>query len=103
MLQFDKPGARGDYDYPDMAKEAGANLQNMDLDRKITFLDIWNVSCCLTSVFTTVCPHPVPGQKALADAGVPYSAIEQACVGYVYGKKRSASRSTLVKNKYYDI
>uniref|UniRef100_A0A8C5CTW5 Sterol carrier protein 2 n=1 Tax=Gadus morhua TaxID=8049 RepID=A0A8C5CTW5_GADMO len=25
------------------------------------------------------------GQKALADAGVPYSAIEQACVGYVYG------------------
>lgn len=26
------------------------------------------------------------GQKALADAGVPYSAIEQACVGYVYGK-----------------
>ncbi|KAF3858680.1 hypothetical protein F7725_011881 [Dissostichus mawsoni] len=44
---FDKPGARGDYDYPDMAKEAG--------------------------------------QKALADAGVPYSAIEQACVGYVYG------------------
>lgn len=26
------------------------------------------------------------GQKALADAGIPYSAIEQACVGYVYGK-----------------
>uniref|UniRef100_A0A8C5HWZ3 Sterol carrier protein 2 n=1 Tax=Gouania willdenowi TaxID=441366 RepID=A0A8C5HWZ3_GOUWI len=24
------------------------------------------------------------GEKALADAGVPYSAIEQACVGYVY-------------------
>ena len=40
------------------------------------------------SVFITVCPHPVLGQKALADAGVPYSAIEQACVGYVYGKKK---------------
>lgn len=26
------------------------------------------------------------GQNALADAGIPYSAIEQACVGYVYGK-----------------
>lgn len=26
------------------------------------------------------------GQKALADAGIPYSAVEQACVGYVYGK-----------------
>ncbi|KAK2540474.1 Podn [Columba guinea] len=25
------------------------------------------------------------GQKALADAGIPYSAVEQACVGYVYG------------------
>ncbi|XP_044286094.1 sterol carrier protein 2 isoform X2 [Varanus komodoensis] len=25
------------------------------------------------------------GQKALADAGVPYSAVDQACVGYVYG------------------
>uniref|UniRef100_A0A3Q2PLJ3 Sterol carrier protein 2 n=1 Tax=Fundulus heteroclitus TaxID=8078 RepID=A0A3Q2PLJ3_FUNHE len=47
FLQFDKPGARDDYDYPDMAKEAG--------------------------------------EKALTDAGIPYSAIEQACVGYVYG------------------
>lgn len=26
------------------------------------------------------------GQKALADAGIPYSAVEQACVGYVYGE-----------------
>uniref|UniRef100_A0A8C2YLN9 Sterol carrier protein 2 n=1 Tax=Chinchilla lanigera TaxID=34839 RepID=A0A8C2YLN9_CHILA len=25
------------------------------------------------------------GQKALADAQIPYSAVEQACVGYVYG------------------
>lgn len=25
------------------------------------------------------------GEKALVDAGVPYSAVEQACVGYVYG------------------
>uniref|UniRef100_A0A3Q1F7N3 Sterol carrier protein 2 n=1 Tax=Acanthochromis polyacanthus TaxID=80966 RepID=A0A3Q1F7N3_9TELE len=47
MTKFDKPGARANYDYPDMAKEAG--------------------------------------QKALADAGIPYSAIQQACVGYVYG------------------
>uniref|UniRef100_A0A8D0CNG8 Sterol carrier protein 2 n=1 Tax=Sander lucioperca TaxID=283035 RepID=A0A8D0CNG8_SANLU len=55
LLQFDKPGARGDYDYPDMAKEAG--------------------------------------QKALADAGVPYSAIEQACVGYVYGDSTCGQRA----------
>uniref|UniRef100_A0A8C2Z8L4 Sterol carrier protein 2 n=1 Tax=Cyclopterus lumpus TaxID=8103 RepID=A0A8C2Z8L4_CYCLU len=53
--RFDKPGARGDYDYPDMAKEAG--------------------------------------QKALADAGVPYSAIEQACVGYVYGDSTCGQRA----------
>lgn len=25
------------------------------------------------------------GQKALADAGINYSAVQQACVGYVYG------------------
>ncbi|XP_078120657.1 sterol carrier protein 2 isoform X2 [Sander vitreus] len=55
MTKFDKPGARGDYDYPDMAKEAG--------------------------------------QKALADAGVPYSAIEQACVGYVYGDSTCGQRA----------
>lgn len=36
----------------------------------------------------TVC-HCVAGEKALADAGIPYSAIEQACVGYVYGKSMS--------------
>lgn len=33
-----------------------------------------------------MCLHPVLGEKALADAGIPYSAVEQACVGYVYGK-----------------
>lgn len=33
----------------------------------------------------TVC-HCAAGEKALVDAGIPYSAIEQACVGYVYGK-----------------
>lgn len=55
MTKFDKPGARGNYDYPDMAKEAG--------------------------------------QKALADAGVPYSSIEQACVGYVYGDSTCGQRA----------
>lgn len=55
MTKFDKPGARGDYDYPDMAKEAG--------------------------------------EKALKDAGVPYSAIEQACVGYVYGDSTCGQRA----------
>ncbi|TMS09524.1 Non-specific lipid-transfer protein [Larimichthys crocea] len=55
MTKFEKPGARGNYDYPDMAKEAG--------------------------------------QNALADAGVPYSAIEQACVGYVYGDSTCGQRA----------
>lgn len=55
MTKFDKPGAREDYDYPDMAKEAG--------------------------------------QRALADAGIPYSAIEQACVGYVYGDSTCGQRA----------
>lgn len=26
------------------------------------------------------------GLNALADAGIPYSEVKQACVGYVYGK-----------------
>ncbi|XP_076601768.1 sterol carrier protein 2 [Chaetodon auriga] len=55
MTKFDKPGARDNYDYPDMAKEAG--------------------------------------QNALADAGIPYSAIEQACVGYVYGDSTCGQRA----------
>lgn len=55
MTKFDKPGARDNYDYPDMAKEAG--------------------------------------QKALADAGIQYSDIEQACVGYVYGDSTCGQRA----------
>lgn len=33
------------------------------------------------------------GQKALADAQIPYSAVEQACVGYVYGESTSGQRA----------
>ncbi|XP_053740316.1 sterol carrier protein 2 isoform X2 [Synchiropus splendidus] len=55
MTKFEKPGTREDFDYPEMAKEAG--------------------------------------QKALADAGIPYSAVEQACVGYVYGDSTCGQRA----------
>ncbi|KAF7660744.1 hypothetical protein LDENG_00276690 [Lucifuga dentata] len=55
ITKFEKPGARENFDYPDMAKEAG--------------------------------------EKALADAGIPYSAIEQACVGYVYGDSTCGQRA----------
>uniref|UniRef100_A0A4W3JXD2 acetyl-CoA C-acyltransferase n=1 Tax=Callorhinchus milii TaxID=7868 RepID=A0A4W3JXD2_CALMI len=53
--QFEKPGARENVDYPDMAKEAA--------------------------------------QGALADAGVSYSAVEQAYVGYVYGDSSCGQRA----------
>ncbi|XP_039175689.1 non-specific lipid-transfer protein isoform X2 [Crotalus tigris] len=33
------------------------------------------------------------GEKALADAGVPYSSVEQACVGYVYGDSTCGQRA----------
>ncbi|NWX21052.1 NLTP protein, partial [Aegotheles bennettii] len=33
------------------------------------------------------------GEKALADAGIPYSAVQQACVGYVYGESTSGQRA----------
>uniref|UniRef100_A0A670XS83 propanoyl-CoA C-acyltransferase n=1 Tax=Pseudonaja textilis TaxID=8673 RepID=A0A670XS83_PSETE len=33
------------------------------------------------------------GQNALADAGIPYSSIEQACIGYVYGDSTSGQRA----------
>lgn len=49
FLQFEKPGRRENFDYPDMAKEAMT--------------------------------------KALADAKIPFSQINQAVVGYVYGLK----------------
>ncbi|KAH0618611.1 hypothetical protein JD844_017982 [Phrynosoma platyrhinos] len=55
MTKFEKPGTRDNFDYPDMAKEAG--------------------------------------QKALADAGIPYSAVEQACVGYVNGDSTCGQRA----------
>ncbi|XP_060087815.1 sterol carrier protein 2 [Heteronotia binoei] len=55
MTKFEKPGSREDFDYPNMAEEAG--------------------------------------QKALADAGIPYSAVEQAYVGYVYGDSTCGQRA----------
>ncbi|XP_042575275.1 sterol carrier protein 2 [Cyprinus carpio] len=33
------------------------------------------------------------GQKALADAGISYSAVQQACVGYVYGDSTCGQRA----------
>ena len=33
------------------------------------------------------------GSKALADAGVPYSEVDQACVGYVYGESTCGQRA----------
>ena len=33
------------------------------------------------------------GTKALEDAGIPYSEIEQACVGYVYGESTCGQRA----------
>src|SRR2546428_13896833 len=33
------------------------------------------------------------GSKALADAGIPYDAVEQACVGYVYGESTCGQRA----------
>ncbi len=54
MTKFEKPGKR-DWDYPDMAKEAGT--------------------------------------KALADAGIPYGDVEQACVGYCFGDSTCGQRA----------
>ena len=33
------------------------------------------------------------GEKALADAGIPYSLVEQAAVGYVYGDSTCGQRA----------
>ncbi len=54
MTKFEKPFSK-DWDYPDMAKEAGT--------------------------------------KALADAGIAYDEVEQACVGYCYGDSTSGQRA----------
>uniref|UniRef100_A0A667YQT7 Sterol carrier protein 2 n=1 Tax=Myripristis murdjan TaxID=586833 RepID=A0A667YQT7_9TELE len=50
------------------------------------------VKCSCVTVFLS-CLLPDAGQKALADARVPYSAIEQACVGYVYGDSTCGQRA----------
>jgi sterol carrier protein 2 len=54
MTKFEKPGSK-DWDYPDMAREAGTN--------------------------------------ALEDAGIAYSEIEQAAVGYCYGDSTCGERA----------
>jgi len=54
MTKFEKPGGR-DWDYPDMAREAGTN--------------------------------------AIEDAGIEFSDIEQAAVGYCYGDSTSGERA----------
>lgn len=99
LLQFDKPGARDNYDYPDMAKEAGTHSNNYSgrcsVAQKMIWMCVWHVCKC----FMTLCLHPVSGQKALADAGIQYSDIEQACVGYVYGKfQMKCVRSSQMKS-----
>lgn len=49
LLQFDKPGARDNYDYPDMAKEAGAYLNRIwtlfsrSKDSISLYLYIWEI------------------------------------------------------------
>lgn len=55
MTKFEKPGAIEDWDYPQMAREAGT--------------------------------------KALEDAGIDYSKVEQGYVGYVYGESTSGQRA----------
>ncbi len=54
MTKFEKPGSR-DWDYPDMAREAGS--------------------------------------RALADAGISFETVEQACVGYCYGDSTCGERA----------
>lgn len=51
----------------------------------------------------TLCLHPASGQKALADAGIQYSDIEQACVGYVYGKIQVTSLHFYSPNELVQI
>lgn len=55
MTKFEKPGRRENFDYPEMALEAGT--------------------------------------KALQDAGIPYSEVQQAVVGYVYGDSTCGQRA----------
>lgn len=55
MTKFEKPGRRENFDYPDMAKEAGL--------------------------------------KALADAGISFTEVEQAAVGYCYGDTTCGQRA----------
>lgn len=50
------------------------------------FIRLIGIRCRYLFCFNAVRGHPVLGERALADAGISYSDIEQACVGYVYGK-----------------
>ncbi|XP_048352980.1 sterol carrier protein 2 isoform X2 [Sphaerodactylus townsendi] len=50
-------------------------------------------SCCNYTSLSSHSASFCTGQKALADAGIPYSAVEQAYVGYVYGDSTCGQRA----------
>lgn len=52
FLQFDKPGARGDYDYPDMAKEAGVYLREYGRCSVIYKISEYLSNVCFITCFT---------------------------------------------------
>uniref|UniRef100_A0A7N8WXU6 Sterol carrier protein 2 n=1 Tax=Mastacembelus armatus TaxID=205130 RepID=A0A7N8WXU6_9TELE len=58
-----------------------------------------NVHSCQVKIFDKPGANDYPdmakkaGQRALEDARIPYSAIEQACVGYVYGDSTCGQRA----------
>ena len=86
-LQFEKPGRREDFDYPDMAKEAGKEYWSTDAPCTENLKSIYpsSVCVCVISLSLSLSLSLSPATKALKDAKVDYSDIEQAVVGYVYG------------------
>lgn len=59
LLQFDKPGARDNYDYPDMAKEAGAYSNNYSGRCSVAQKMIWMSVILLRKVCVNVLRHCV--------------------------------------------
>ncbi len=65
----------------------------MKLSRKVCVLGVGMTKCHKPGTFDYPALTKEAGEAALADAGVPYSAVEQAFVGYVYGDSTCGQRA----------
>ena len=83
MTVFEKPGARKKFDYPDMVRRH-CRWGTARHELRCGWRGIVDAVAVWRNAATVLNRRQVreAGKKALADAKIDYSLVEQACVGY---------------------